>query len=184
MSERFQPYDGLARIEALPPRDMVVLRADFTAPRAREAVLPYAAGTFPGTNETRLTDEGGVLWMAPDEVMVLAPSGQAATVRDALTQSLEGVHHLALDVSGARLALAVEGERAREVLAKLTPADLRRERFQPGVIRRTRLAQVPAAIWPTSADRFELLVFRSVGEYVYDLLRTAAAEGSAVSYPL
>jgi sarcosine oxidase subunit gamma len=65
-------------------------------------------------------------------------------------------------------------------MAKLCPVDLAPGSFGPGQIRRTRLAQVPAALWMDSDDSFRIVCFRSVAQYVFDVLRTAANSQSAV----
>ena len=52
--------------------------------------------------------------------------------------------------------------------------------FTPGMFRRTRLAQVPAALWMTEDDSFQIICFRSVAQYVFDLLCVAAQDGSKV----
>ena len=78
--------------------------------------------------------------------------------------------------------LRVSGPNAREVLAKLSPVDLSPGAFGVGDLRRSRIAQVAAAYWMDAEDSFRIVCFRSVAEYVYGVLKTAAAEGSEVGY--
>jgi sarcosine oxidase subunit gamma len=78
------------------------------------------------------------------------------------------------DVSDARVGFRVVGPGARAVLARLSPADLSAPVFGPGSVRRTRLAQVPAAIWMTGEGAIDVAVFRSVADYALGLLRGAA----------
>ncbi|MEM7441658.1 MAG: sarcosine oxidase subunit gamma family protein, partial [Pseudomonadota bacterium] len=92
-----------------------------------------------------------------------------------------GQHALAVNVSDARAIFQVSGPIAREVLAKLAPVDFSREAFRPGQFRRSRLAQVPAAIWADDEDIFRIICFRSVAEYVFNLLKVAAQPGSEVA---
>jgi hypothetical protein len=66
---------------------------------------------------------------------------------------------------------------AREALAKLCPVDLAPGVFEAGEMRRTRLAQVPAAFW-WEEDGFTLVCFRSVAQYAFDVLK-GAADGAA-----
>lgn len=42
------------------------------------------------------------------------------------------------------------------------------------------MAQIPAAIWMEPDGTFGVICFRSVAEYAFDLLKTAAMPGSAV----
>ena len=70
----------------------------------------------------------------------------------------------------------------REVLAKLSPADMRISALPVGRVRRTRLAQVPAAFWFTDDSEAVVICFRSVADYVFGLLSTAAQPGSEVGH--
>ena len=96
---------------------------------------------------------------------------------------LESQHFLAVDVSDARVAVKVTGEglAVREVLAKLTPTDMRADVFKVATVRRTRLAQVPAAIWFEDESTAVVVAFRSVADYVFALL-SDAADGGVVGY--
>ena len=97
-----------------------------------------------------------------------------------IQSGLEGAHALVADVSDARSVFTVAGMGAREVLAKLTPADVSPDAFGAGMVRRSRLAQVPAAFWLQDDDT--IICFRSVAGYVLDLLSSAAAPGGEVKY--
>ncbi|MCW8842869.1 MAG: sarcosine oxidase subunit gamma, partial [Rhodobacteraceae bacterium] len=76
----------------------------------------------------------------------------------------------------------VSGQSARDVIAKVAPVDLAPEAFEVGMMRRTRFAQVPAAFWMNADESFEVICFRSVAQYVFDLLAVASAEGSEVGF--
>jgi sarcosine oxidase subunit gamma len=52
--------------------------------------------------------------------------------------------------------------------------------FGPGQFRRTRLAQIPAAIWMQDEGVMQIVCFRSVAQYAFDLLKNAATPGSEV----
>ena len=83
-------------------------------------------------------------------------------------------------MSDARASFRVSGPHAREVLGKLCPVDLAPAQFTPGMFRRTRMAQVPAALWLAEEDALQVICFRSQARYVFDLLCVAAQEGSEV----
>ena len=68
----------------------------------------------------------------------------------------------------------------REVLGKLAPVELSSEAFQPGQIRRSRLAQVAGAFWMDDAETLRVVCFRSAADYVFNLLKVAAQPGSEV----
>ncbi len=52
--------------------------------------------------------------------------------------------------------------------------------FEPGAFRRTRLAQIAAAIWLTGPETAHVLCFRSVARYAFDVLAAGAREGGEV----
>jgi sarcosine oxidase subunit gamma len=94
---------------------------------------------------------------------------------EAIGKAMTGAHHLAVDVSDARAVFRVEGAKAEQVLAKLSPVDF--AKLEPGELRRTRAAQVAAALW-REGDGFTVVCFRSVARYVFDLLASGAKPGS------
>ena len=120
--------------------------------------------------------------MSPDELLILCPYDEVSDRLAKMTKTLGNTNALAVDVSDARAIFAISGEDARDVMAKLCPVDLHPEVFKPGEIRRTRLAQIAAAIWMEDDDTFRLICFRSVAQYAYDALKVAAAAGSAVGF--
>lgn len=176
-----ETYAGYVTVARAMPGGMVSLRADLTAAKVRTALgklgfaLPddrqIAAGTVAG---------GAVeaAWMSPDEWLVFCAAGAAPALVVALGSALAGQHHLALDVSDMRLRFDLQGAAVREVLAKLTPADMVALPLME--MRRTRLGQVAAGLWLSAEDRAHVIGFRSVGDYVFTALCHAARPGSEV----
>jgi len=175
-------FEGLVRIAEMPPRGMITLKGDLASAKLKTAAAKLADVDFPGPCGAVVNGDRGLLWMAPDEIMVLLPRAEAASGVAALSKALAGTHHLAADVSDARCHFRLEGAAGREVLAKLTPADLHPDAFGPGEVRRTRLAQVAAAFWMPDAGTVDLIAFRSVAAYVFDLLSNAADPEARVDY--
>ncbi len=174
--------DGIAEITEIGPLGMITLRGDLSADAILKAATGVAGVEMPGQREAHFADGSGLCWMSPDEVMVVCAYDKVGTTLKKLQKALGDAHALAVDVSDARAVFRVAGPHAREVLAKLAPIDLAPGRFEPGMFRRTRLAQVPAALRMVDADTFEVICFRSVAQYVFDLLKTAAQPGSEVGY--
>jgi sarcosine oxidase subunit gamma len=79
-------------------------------------------------------------------------------------------------------ALSGEARALRDVLAKVTPANMAADVLKPGEMRRTRLQQAAGAIWFESETEARVVCFRSVARYVFDLLAMSAKEGGAVGY--
>lgn len=175
--------DPLIQIEAAGPTGMVTLRADLSDKAARRAII--AAGLTVPDQMTVASAAGlDVLWMSPDELLILTAYGEADAMVASLSEAFGTLHHMAVNVSDARVMFALSGENARlrEVLAKLSPADLRASQMPVGRMRRTRLAQVAAAFWFSSDKEANIIAFRSVQDYVYDLLTKVSEPGSAVDH--
>jgi len=175
-------YEGFARIEEAGLRGMVTLRGDLGSAKLKKAVSAVAGVKFPGRRGAVLDGDNGLCWMSPDELLLLCSYEAVADTVALLEEALNGTHFLAADVSDARVVFRVAGVDAREVIAKLSPADVSPEGLQPGECRRTRLSQVPAAVWMRDETTFEVICFRSVARYVFDLLKSAARPGSEVGH--
>jgi len=178
-------FDGLAGVADCGLQGMITLRGDLSA-RAVKSAVTTATG-ITGPKQPRplqiVTGKAGTAaWMSPDEMLLLCPYGEVDAVLAAMQQKLAKAHALAVDVSDARALLQVTGPSAREVMAKLCPLDLSPATFQPGTIRRTRMAQIPAALWMEDEMSFQVICFRSVADYAFNLLKTAAQPESGVGY--
>ena len=117
---------------------------------------------------------------------MLCPYNEVGNRLDALNAKLGDMFAMAVNVSDARAVFRVSGTSespaAREVIAKLCPVDMSPDVFEPGMFRRTRMAQVPAAFWMDADESIRIVCFRSVADYVFGLLKAAAAQGSGVGH--
>lgn len=173
-------YDGLATISDAGPTGMITLRGDLGSDGVREAVSRATGLGVPDQRQALMGKDTATLWMAPDELLLICPYTEVTERLAAIEDALKGAHHLAVNVSDARCHLHVAAEGARETLAKLCPVDLAPDAFTPGMLRRTRMAQIAAAFWLDDSDTFHLICFRSVSDYAFNLLKTAASPGGAV----
>lgn len=167
-------FAGFAAIREIGPLGMISLRHKGGAALTR--AIKAAVGTkVPAQRRIEIKGDHACGWMSPDEYLLVLPYGEVAKAMAALTKALEGEHHLAADVSDARAVFRVEGDKAAQVLAKLSPVDF--DRLEPGELRRSRAAQVAAAIWG-EGDGFTVVCFRSVAGYMMGLLTHSAQPGS------
>lgn len=173
-------FEGYCTVSDAGLTGMVSIRGDLAAKGFQRAVKKATGCAVPGRGEIVTKGDTRVAWMSPDELLVFWPYDEAAGLAQALARALSDEHALAVDVSDARVVLRVEGPAVREVMAKLTPADVSPAAFGPGRMRRTRLGQVPAAFHMPDAQSFEVIAFRSVADYVFGLLSAAAKPGGEV----
>ena len=118
-----------------------------------------------------------MLWLGPDEWLVVTPDRRVAGIERALRDALEGQRAALTDVSHGRTVLALSGPEARTVLAKGCPLDLHPRVFGPGRCAQSRLAKCQVLIHQTHvAPTFEIYVNRSFSQYAWTWLEDAARE--------
>lgn len=167
-------FQGFATIREIGPFGMITLRAKGV--KALDKAVKAVTGTkLPAQRRIEMNGDKACGWMSPDEYLLIVPYAEVADALAKLAKSLAGEHHLAVDVSDARAIFRIEGDRASDVLRKLSPVDF--DTLAPGELRRTRAAQVAAAMW-ASGGGFTLVCFRSVAAYVMGLLSHSAQPGS------
>ncbi len=170
-------FTGFANVREIGPLGMVTLRAKDVAGLA-DAVKAVTGTALPATRRIEVAGDCACAWMSPDEYLLVVPYAQAGAAIATLNAALKGQHFLAADVSDARAVFRVEGDKAAQALAKLSPVDF--AALQPGELRRTRAAQVAAAFWQ-QGNGYTVVCFRSVGKYVFDLLSSSAMPGSELA---
>jgi sarcosine oxidase subunit gamma len=175
-------YEGLLTVRDAGLRGMITLRGDLNAPEFAKAVKSATGLALPGSRQIVTKGDVSLAWMSPDELLILTAYDDAPKMVSKLEKALAGQHHLVANVSDARAIFTLSGPRGREVLAKLTPADLSPEAFGAGEIRRSRLAQIAAAFWLGAPDEITLVCFRSTADYAFRLLSNAARPGGAVDF--
>ena len=177
-------FSGLVEVADAGLTGMVTLRGTLDDAGFGKAVNAVSGLDVPEQGGATVTGDWGLLWMSPDELMMLCPYDEAGAAAETLAGRLTGGHALAVNVSDARAVIRLTGEDAalREVLARLSPADLRPAALPVGRVRRTRVAQAAAAIWFEAPGEARVIAFRSVADYVFALLSGAARPGSETGH--
>ena len=93
----------------------------------------------------------GILWFGREQAMLIGVTPEGG---------LED-HAAAVDQSDAWAVVEIEGDRAAEALARLTPVDLRPGVFEIGHTARTELAHMAASLTRTDEATFLVMVFRA-----------------------
>lgn len=169
-------FQGFASIREIGPLGMITLRAKGL--KSLDKAIKAVTGTkAPAQRRIEVNGDRACGWMSPDEYLLIVPYANVAEALAKLAKALDKEHHLAVDVSDARAVFRIEGDRAADVLRKLSPVDF--DRLEAGELRRTRTAQVAAAMWQQDQG-FTLVCFRSVASYVMGLLTHSAQPGSEI----
>jgi sarcosine oxidase subunit gamma len=137
---------------------------------ACESVLGMRPPTAPNTVAS--SANLSILWLGPDEWLVVLKTG---TVPD-LRKALDGIHSAVVDVTSSRKALEVSGERADEVLAKAATLDFSLAAFPVGSCAQTNIARTQGIIWRHGAQDFVIYVRSSFAAYLAAWLDDARAD--------
>ena len=178
------PTNGLILAELAVP-GQINLRgrpSDTAFLAAAGSVLDCRLPVSPNTVQT--AGDLTVLWLGPDEWLVLTAPGAEAAIIARLREALAGIHAAVTDVSGNLARLRLAGNHARDVLAKGCSLDLHPRRFQPGQCAQTLILRCGIILHQID-DRpsYDLLPRRSFAEYLWMWLCDAMAEygGRAVT---
>jgi sarcosine oxidase subunit gamma len=149
------------------------------AAAAVAGVLGAPLPTAPNT--TCVSGDVEVLWMGPDEWLVVAPPDSEGLL-EALEQAIGAEHATVVDVSDQRTAIDVAGADARELLLKGCALDLHPRAFGVGRCAQTLLARAQVVLVPRSDEpAYRVFVRASFAGYLLDWLLDAAAEYRGVA---
>jgi sarcosine oxidase, subunit gamma len=161
-----------------PLRGLVNLRIDPSNATAR-AAAEAAVGIALPVQPNHAIDGAGrsVLWLGPDEYLVVTEAGSEAGLAESLRQALRDHHAAVTDVSDGRTTIEIAGRHARDVIAKGCGLDLHPRVFGPGRCAQTGLAKARVILRQTDpAPVFEIFVERSHAEYLWLWLKDATRE--------
>jgi sarcosine oxidase, subunit gamma len=177
------PLEGVqlpARVRELPFLAQLDLRAD-PSDAALMARLADAIGARPPTEpNTAVVSHDGtrhVLWLGPDEWLILGEPGTGPALETAVRAAIGVGRGAVVDVSANRTTLSVSGPRARELLAFGCSLDLDQRWFKPGRCAQTLLARanvIIAPVGPAEEPSFRVLVRPSFAAYLAAWLTDAA----------
>lgn len=119
-----------------------------------------------------------VLWLGPDEWLIVAPADALAPLEGALRAVLPAAHTALVDVSAQRTTLRLRGELVAELLSKGCSVDLDPRVNGLGSCVQTMLAQAAVIIVPgdEQATDFRVLVRSSFARYLAAWIMDAALE--------
>lgn len=115
-----------------------------------------------------------VLWLGPDEWLLLAPEHRVDVIAATLAQALAGMPHSCVDVSHRDAALLLRGIGAADAINAGCPLDLDPETFPVGACTRTIVGKAEIVLWRVAADAFRVEAARSFMPYVHGTLAEAA----------
>ena len=157
------------------PLQVGALELSEDAPAAITSVMPFAGqevavsealksaigATFPAAGRSTGRAGARVVWSGAGQALILG-APMVALKGAAIT-----------DQSDGWACLALRGPGARDVLARLVPIDLRETVFKRGHAARTLLGHMPCLLLHSAADRYDMLVSRSMARTAIHELEVA-----------
>jgi heterotetrameric sarcosine oxidase gamma subunit len=168
MVERTHPLAALAsaspdcdavRLAALPPATRLIIRGGATA-------IASIGMELPATCRAVKFGERALLWLGPEEFLLLAPDDLMPAIDTAFV----------VDISHRNTALSVSGPRADWAINAFCALDLHPSAFAVGICTRTVLGKAEIVLWRTAAEAFHIEVARSFAPYVWNCLDEARRE--------
>ena len=136
--------------------------------RAAPDLVPFAA---PVENVVSAWNDRDVLWLGPDEWLVVAEPDAAPTIVRELGDALSGHHHSILDVGANRIVYELTD--GLESLATGCGLDLDPSRWRPGMCAQTLFAQAQVILHQRDERTTRVFVRPSFERYVIDRLTAA-----------
>jgi sarcosine oxidase, subunit gamma len=178
--------DGLAAADEAPARvrlSEVPFLTQLTLRVAPSTAAATAAGYALGAplpmapNTTSAAGEVQILWMGPDEWLVIGPTEVRTRLRDRLEAAIAGEHVTVVDVAAHRTVIELAGSNARELLMKGCAVDLHPRTFGPGRCAQTTLARAQVVLLArTPEPAYWVFVRASFAKYVAEWLLDASGE--------
>jgi len=137
---------------------------------------PSTAATlgFPTAPNTVTTiGDRDVLWLGPDEWLVVGGAGAAEVIAPELALSLDGLHHSVVDVSANRAILELTGPSRHDLLASACPIDLHPRSWGDGRCAQSVFGAAQVLLHEREGAT-RLFVRPSFAIYVVDLLLAAS----------
>ena len=130
--------------------------------------LPFVA---PAADRTTTWAGRDVLWLGPDEWLIVAEPGTAAAIERELEEALAGHHRSIVDVGANRTVLdLVDG---LELLSAGCGLDLHPSRWRPGMCAQTLFGQAQVILHQRDERRTRVFVRPSFAGYLVDRLRSS-----------
>lgn len=143
--------------------------------------LPATCGSVSGAGDT------SVLWLGPEEFLVVAPREAHESLGGGLIQALrealgDGAGQI-VDLSANRTTFELTGPRARAVLEKGCSLDLHPRVLKAGTALSTEVGNIPVVLWKTGDETFRLFPRASFADFLGRWLLDAMREYASPEVP-
>jgi len=155
---------GTVSLTEVVPDHMTIVAPYAGKDKELSAALKGAHGmAMPAANRATGKGVNRAIWFGQGQILLSGPAPDAGLAR----------HGSVVDQSDGWAVVALKGAGSRDVLARLTPIDLRASVFKNGHTARTDLMHMMASITCLGGDEFRIMVFRGFARTLVHDLETA-----------
>lgn len=172
--------EDLARVAAL-TGGTVTARAVTGLSQHTLRVDPSLAGRLPfplprEANTVATSPDADVLWLGPDEWLIVAEvaEGAASDLAATVASAFPATHHSLIDVSGGRAVVELAGDGRHHMLAGRCGLDLHPRAWYDGMCAQSLLGRAQVLLQERN-ETTRIFVRPSFGRYLVDILVDAAA---------
>ena len=170
MTARSPLAERSGHLERLGARELVFLaQVDVRADPSTAASLGFPAEP----NTVASSPDRDILWLGPDEWLVVGHAGTAEPLVAELETTLGGVHHSVVDVSANRTVIELAGPSRHELLSSACPIDLHPRSWGDGRCAQTVFGAAQILLQEREGTT-RVFVRPSFAGYVVDLLVAAS----------
>ena len=143
--------------------------------------LPATCGAVTGSGDT------SVLWLGPEEFLVVAPleahESLGGDLIPALREALADGEGQVVDLSANRTTFDLTGPRSRAVLEKGCSLDLHPRVLKAGTALSTEIGNIPVVLWKTGEESFRIFPRASFADFLGRWLLDAMREYASPEVP-
>ena len=148
-----------------------------TSKSASTQVKSVIGCAFPtATNRFSSAGERHVVWLGPDEFLIICEADKDAELASTLESTLNTQHCAVTNITDALAAFHLKGAAVRQVLAKGCAIDLHPGSFASGDAAQTLLSHAAVTMLALSDNELIVICRTSFAPYMHDWLLDAALE--------
>lgn len=172
--------DGLIMREAIHLGKLVLRLAGTEAEVLEFDSLQGAALPMqPCSSSVSDTGAVSVLWLGPDEWMIISQAGTEQALQVSMESDLGGRHFQLSNVTDYYTSIDIAGHQNREILMNLSTLDMHERSFSAGQIKGSIFGHANAYVWqlhtdPGASETFRLIVRSSMADYLWCLISRSA----------
>ncbi|MBU3671970.1 MAG: sarcosine oxidase subunit gamma [Sinobacteraceae bacterium] len=166
--------ESMSGLSVASPTERFVLQADAMTLAAAAQALGFDSDVV--TSEARDNGAFALLWLGPDERLILAWQDQTPQIAPRVASALADQPHSLVEVTHRQVSRRLQGQSISELLNCGCPLDLEPTQFPVGRCSRTLFNKAEIVLWRRGSNDFHVEIWRSYADYFERWLIEAAQD--------